>query len=197
MSLMHDTICRKKETFEFLPFSKCGAVGSWERARELWWDLCFTIKQRIKTLLFIDRMAALYIGETLIRDWADQSDQPVAIVWWGENYTFCWIAFFTSKGVGMRDLGTCLEISLTEVWKKLNIFIWLYFVSNLFESSINLTINVKHLILLLVHYLLSIVKNGKAMHLLLWPISFIISWAISSQQIWYLPTTKTKKVLIR
>jgi len=49
--------------------------------------MTFPIKKRINTELFIDRMAALYKGETLIRVGTNAGDQLVVLVDWRIVYT--------------------------------------------------------------------------------------------------------------
>jgi len=41
--------------------------------------MTFPIKKRINNELFIDRMAALYMGETPIRGVTNEGNQPVAL----------------------------------------------------------------------------------------------------------------------
>jgi len=50
--------------------------------------MTFPIKLRINTELFIDRLVALYIGETLIRMLTKQDDQPVVQADWRNEHTF-------------------------------------------------------------------------------------------------------------
>jgi len=55
------------------------------------------------TELFIDRMAALYIRETQIREVTKQGDQLVELADRRGRYTLCRNAILISKGVGKRD----------------------------------------------------------------------------------------------
>jgi len=55
---------------------------------------------------------------------SDKGDQPGARPGWRIKYTLRWNAILISKGMGMRDqVWTCLVMSLTGIWKKLNIFV--------------------------------------------------------------------------
>jgi len=69
------------------------------------------IKIRIKTELFIDRKATLYVGETRIRVKANKGDQGVGIrVNFGETHT----QYLDLKGGGMKDqVATFLAMRLT------------------------------------------------------------------------------------
>jgi len=51
--------------------------------------MTFTIKKRFNTVLFIDRIAALYIGNTRIRVLTNEGDQPVEQADWRIEYTMC------------------------------------------------------------------------------------------------------------
>jgi len=45
------------------------------------------LKKRINTELFIDRMAALFTGETRIRVVTNEGDQGIGTTWLEERYT--------------------------------------------------------------------------------------------------------------
>jgi len=47
--------------------------------------MTFQIEKRINTWLLNDKMAALYLGDTWIRNGVNQSDRPVALVDWGSR----------------------------------------------------------------------------------------------------------------
>jgi len=66
--------------------------------------ITFLIKKRIITELFIDRTAALYIGETRIRVVTDEGDQPGSQADRRKEYTLRIIVMLTLK-VWERKIG--------------------------------------------------------------------------------------------
>jgi len=71
--------------------------------------MTFQIKKRTNSELFIDRMAALYIGETQFRVGTNKGDQPMALGDWKIGYILRWNANLIPKKFGNNTQGVNLS----------------------------------------------------------------------------------------
>jgi len=126
---------RKANQGEIWHNSECSVVVWRESVWELDESACenpmmtFPFEKRINTELFIDRPR--------VREGTNECDQPVALTGWRNECILGNEAILISKCVGMRDqVWTCLEMSLTGMWKKLNIVVKMSSMQNK-EKSLN------------------------------------------------------------
>jgi len=91
----------------------------------LWreWLMCnqvtknYRIKKRITVGLFIDGTAALFRGETKIRNKTNNGDQIFDTLWLEKQIFLVHGCYIKWKGVGIKDqVTTCLEMSLLGMW---------------------------------------------------------------------------------